>query len=32
MDKDKYVFEEFHPEMLQVIGTAAVQLLAGEET
>lgn len=32
MDKGKHVFEEFHPEMLQVIGTAVVQLLAGEET
>ncbi|VEB98539.1 Uncharacterised protein [Cedecea lapagei] len=32
MDKDKCHIEELHPEMLQVIGTAVVHLLAGKET
>lgn len=31
MDKDKHVSEEFHPETLQVIGAAVVQLLARKE-
>ncbi|MRT56789.1 hypothetical protein GJV11_11750 [Enterobacteriaceae bacterium RIT693] len=30
MDMDKGAFEEFNPEMLQVIGTAVVQLLVGQ--
>ncbi|AJZ89080.1 hypothetical protein RI049_14525 [Cedecea neteri] len=31
MDKDQHAFEELHPETLQVIGAAVVQLLARKE-
>lgn len=31
MGMDKSVTEEFHPDMLQVVGTAVMQLLAREQ-
>ncbi len=31
MDKDKHASEQLHPETLQVIGAAVVQLLARKE-